>query len=63
MKNKLVKAIIIFVSVMIFGLVYVAVFGDNLSIFAFKENSGLIHAVLFSAASICTTLVVSNRKE
>lgn len=63
MKNKLLKAIFTFVGVMIFGMVYVAVFGDNLSAFSFKENSGLIHAILFSTASICTTIVVLSRKE
>lgn len=58
MNKKLIRIIITFVVVLIFGLGYVAIVGDNLSIFEFKENSNVIHAILYSAAAICAVLVM-----
>lgn len=57
------KLIITFMVVLIFGIAYVAIVGDILSIFAFKENSNVIHAILYSAAAICAVLMMNNKKE
>lgn len=63
MKKNLVKAIVMFVLVITFGILYIAVMGEHLSFFAFSEYNTVIHAILYATATICTVLVLTRRKE
>jgi len=53
----------VFLGVLCLGCLYVAIIGDYLPIFAFKEHSGIIHAILYASASICTVLATQKRKQ
>lgn len=55
MKNKKIKSsVIVFCLVLMVGIMYVAIVDEITDLLVFKENSGVIHAILYSAASVST---------
>ena len=64
MTKRFIKPLIVFFLILILGMVYVAVFGDNIALLTFaNDNSNIIHTILFSTASICAVLIYCARKE
>ena len=59
--NKQLKAVLAFFALLVVGILYVAVMDEGF--LSFNENSGVIHAILYSTAAICATLIWLNKKE